>query len=154
MPTLYCPKCGYNLTALTENRCPECGGAFDPRQLRALQRAGISTRSVVLQLIFVPAGFALLSTFCLFSVAMSGDGGVATLVFAGLMLLAAVTLHAVPLAKAFVRSRQLREGCDAVGPFFRTAWPCALLFIFAEAALTFAYFAGGCAVIIINMSFH
>ena len=153
MPTLYCPKCGYNLTALTENRCPECGGVFYPRQLRALQRAGVSTRSVVLQLIFVPAGFALLSTLCLFGVAI-GTGGGAMLIFVGLMLMAAVTLHAVPLAKAFVRSRQLREGSDAVGPFFRTAWPCVLLFIFAEAALTFAYFAGGCAVILMNMNFH
>jgi uncharacterized membrane protein YecN with MAPEG domain len=107
----------------------------------------------VLQLIFVPAGFALLSTLFLFVTAVSGGGGFA-LMFVGMMLLAGVTLHAVPLAKAFVRSRQLREGSDAVGPFFRTAWPCALLFIFAEAALTFAYFAGGCAVILMNMDFH
>lgn len=154
MPTLYCPNCGYNLTALTQNVCPECGETFEPRQVRALQRIGITTRSVVLQLIFVPAGFALLSTLWLFSVAVSGTGGGFLLVFVGLMLLAAVTLHAVPLAKAFVRSRQLRGGCVAVGPFFRSAWPCALLFIFAEAALIFAYFAGGCAVILMNMRFH
>lgn len=25
-----CPKCGYVLIGLTENRCPECGGTFDP----------------------------------------------------------------------------------------------------------------------------
>ena len=31
---LGCPKCGYNLTGTTDPRCPECGEAFDPRQLR------------------------------------------------------------------------------------------------------------------------
>lgn len=31
--TLYCPTCGYNLTGLPQNRCPECGKTFDPRQV-------------------------------------------------------------------------------------------------------------------------
>src|SRR5689334_13448355 len=25
---LHCPKCGYNLTAVTSNTCPECGDRF------------------------------------------------------------------------------------------------------------------------------
>ena len=25
---LLCPHCGYDLTGLTSNRCPECGGVF------------------------------------------------------------------------------------------------------------------------------
>src|SRR4051794_36896657 len=25
---LHCPKCGYNLTAVTSNNCPECGERF------------------------------------------------------------------------------------------------------------------------------
>lgn len=32
---LRCPACEYNLTGLAENRCPECGCAFDPDELRA-----------------------------------------------------------------------------------------------------------------------
>lgn len=30
---LFCPKCEYNLNGLTEDRCPECGNAFDPREI-------------------------------------------------------------------------------------------------------------------------
>jgi hypothetical protein len=33
---LRCPKCDYNLTGVAENRCPECGEAFDPERLRAI----------------------------------------------------------------------------------------------------------------------
>ncbi|MBN1347749.1 MAG: hypothetical protein JXQ73_34000 [Phycisphaerae bacterium] len=31
--TRYCPVCQYDLRGLTENRCPECGHAFDPTTL-------------------------------------------------------------------------------------------------------------------------
>jgi hypothetical protein len=27
---MYCRQCGYRLFGLSENRCPECGQAFDP----------------------------------------------------------------------------------------------------------------------------
>jgi hypothetical protein len=33
---LRCPKCDYNLTGLAEDRCPECGEAFNREQLRML----------------------------------------------------------------------------------------------------------------------
>ncbi|MCZ6698504.1 MAG: hypothetical protein O7D94_06175 [Planctomycetota bacterium] len=32
---LQCPTCAYILTGLSENRCPECGLAFDPDHLRS-----------------------------------------------------------------------------------------------------------------------
>lgn len=33
-----CPTCGYNLTGLTESRCPECGSKFTLDELLALQQ--------------------------------------------------------------------------------------------------------------------
>jgi DNA-directed RNA polymerase subunit RPC12/RpoP len=35
-----CPTCGYNLTGLTESRCPECGSRFTLDELLALQQQG------------------------------------------------------------------------------------------------------------------
>ena len=38
MPPRYCRRCGYNLAALPEPRCPECGRVFDPADSRTFQR--------------------------------------------------------------------------------------------------------------------
>jgi predicted Zn-ribbon and HTH transcriptional regulator len=60
MPTLFCPKCGYNLTGLPENRCPECGTTFDPAKVEASQRRRckpISLGRVLLRLLLPPAAF-------------------------------------------------------------------------------------------------
>jgi len=35
--TITCPTCGYNLTGLSECRCPECGSRFTLDELMALQ---------------------------------------------------------------------------------------------------------------------
>ena len=38
---LHCTQCGYNLTGLTDRRCPECGNRFD---IAATQRANRESR--------------------------------------------------------------------------------------------------------------
>lgn len=50
--TLYCPDCEYNLTGLTENRCPECGKPFDPRDLVARMVETVSLGKAVLLLMW------------------------------------------------------------------------------------------------------
>lgn len=35
-PSIYCRKCRYVLDGLPENRCPECGTAFDPEDSATL----------------------------------------------------------------------------------------------------------------------
>ena len=35
--TLVCPNCGYNMTGLSEARCPECGNRFTIDELLASQ---------------------------------------------------------------------------------------------------------------------
>ena len=37
-PSMYCRQCGYQLQGLSENRCPECGQAFDPGDSHTFRR--------------------------------------------------------------------------------------------------------------------
>jgi hypothetical protein len=54
MKKLYCAICGYNLQGLAENRCPECGVAFDPGDLTPLPKP-ITLGELLGQLLILPA---------------------------------------------------------------------------------------------------
>ena len=156
MTTLFCPKCGYNLSNLPENRCPECGEAFDPVKLQTQLRKAVSNRSIILQVIFVPMGFALLGPLLLCgAVSMfNSSNGIVPGILGFAILMGVAMLHAYPMSAAIVRSKKQLHGTDNTPWIFRNVWPCCLLFTFVEAALALGYFAGGCAVILMNMSFH
>lgn len=71
MPTLYCHKCGYNLTGLRENRCPECGSNHGCDQLQKdVVKAEEIDRTIFKSLLIFPILFALIS-FCPGSMAIS-----------------------------------------------------------------------------------
>lgn len=61
--TLFCPKCDYNLTGLTECRCPECGTPYAPEEIQAY--AGKALKPItfpiaVFQLVWPPVVFGFL----------------------------------------------------------------------------------------------
>jgi len=53
---VYCAICGYQLQGLRENRCPECGQAFDPNDLTRLPEP-ITIGQVIKHLLIPPALF-------------------------------------------------------------------------------------------------
>ncbi|MEX0777043.1 MAG: hypothetical protein WD042_15165 [Phycisphaeraceae bacterium] len=66
---IFCRRCGYRLTGLTQKRCPECGLSFHPDNPRTFRRLGESrwgcANSVVLGsaggVLFVALSMVLLS---------------------------------------------------------------------------------------------
>jgi hypothetical protein len=55
-----CQKCGYNLTGLDRNRCPECGTKFDPH-VRPSTRINQGFRSISYVFVIYPLGIALIT---------------------------------------------------------------------------------------------
>lgn len=59
-----CESCGYNLTGLTEQRCPECGRAFDLEAMRDRAKRGTPSSSRLFSELFLLPVLFSLPMFC------------------------------------------------------------------------------------------
>ncbi|MEZ6191557.1 MAG: hypothetical protein R3C45_09745 [Phycisphaerales bacterium] len=96
MPTLYCPKCGYNLTGLAEERCPECGERFSRAELAAIGGIRYPSLGVPLAVLLLPPIVFTVLSFMAFSVdgSSSSSGPMLSFLFVlmGLCALAGLAL--------------------------------------------------------------
>ena len=64
MPAMRCKHCRYRLENLPDNRCPECGNAFDPNDPETLYDPSIANKIMILLMI---ASYIISYLFVLFT---------------------------------------------------------------------------------------
>lgn len=148
MTTLYCPKCGYNLTGLTRDDCPECGERFSRAELEAI--GGIKHPSLARPLLWllVPPGVLTGLSFLMFS--FDGHGrvtdivapfllvGVGACVLAGLVL--SIIIGRRIARRLSMRPPKSRPNFDSVA----LTLILALVFFCAQLCVAFFGFFAGC----------
>lgn len=119
-PTLYCPTCGYNLTGLPENRCPECGRPFDRaaiiREMEMRPRP-IGLGETLLRLLWPPGLFSISA------LSLSASQGLGTVLMwvCGILLVVYGLINAIQISRRLAMSgRRAREAGNRRfrGPLF------------------------------------
>ncbi len=149
MSTLHCPHCGYNLSNLPEDRCPECGKPFDRAKLITQTRSGmrpIQLREFVFRLAMPPGvfliGLLILGLLSSTHIEALIPIGVVVSVLAGLFWLIAGLANAINLARRLAANHDLRAERT------RTDSERSAFVFFVSAGLWLCQFAigfGGCA---------
>jgi len=150
MMTFFCPNCGYNLTGLPENRCPECGREFDPAQLAQQRRADARIGGVILRVLLVPALCVIWGVVVGSMIDHMKSTGEKVLILTscaiglGLLIFAIVTSKKV--ARRLALTRAIRRGDDHSGLQDRAfILICGIGLFCCQGILSAAGFFGGCA---------
>ncbi len=155
MPTLYCPNCGYNLTGLSEHRCPECGGPFSRQHLEEeVSCAGELIRKIRIKMFLFPLLYAALIP-CWFSIPTSASDHHSPMFWLVIIILISAVPVFVPpiwtgwtLGKQYARARRITAPAERVGHKERPEWLVPLLFAAGQTALMFLYFGVGVLVLV------
>ncbi len=107
---LWCSTCGYELTGLAENRCPECGDTFDRTILADdLKYAGHDGRRLVLYSLLVPVSSILLNGGCLIVFSAGSWDAIGWLMVFLILEGVAAFVTAVTLAPKYVSNIVIRS---------------------------------------------
>jgi len=145
MRTPYCPECGYNLTGLSEHRCPECGAGFNIEKLLAERRKAEHIIGRTPGMIF-----SLPLFFIAVSMGLSGfNAFVWDIAPAGLAWVVSVlcflTFFLLPvwvgcrLGRLYARAKKLKARQDRHSRAAKPPWKYALAFTITLFALIFIY---------------